>query len=269
MKSDIQLHYGNDVVRATDDDFVSLTDMWKAEGSPENKRPIDWSRGPVGSEFVAFIGENLKVGKSHVECFRVVRGGNDAGTWAHWQIALAYAKYLSPKFHAWCNTVVRERMQGSEARPSLSASRLADLTREVRELRDENAALAVKVELLDPAGTGVIGPTRANVWLMAPLRAAAKTAAKARGDESTASIRRIRADLEQQLRLHVHFPGTLAQSWELLPIGDLARAQGKVAELMARADRDMAYVTKRLNNPPPQLRLISEATTTKRTKSEV
>ena len=31
---------------------------------------------------------------------------------AHWQIGIAYAKYLSPEFHVWCNTVVRDRMEG-------------------------------------------------------------------------------------------------------------------------------------------------------------
>lgn len=250
MKSDIQLHYGDSVVRATADEFVSLTDMWRAEGSPDAKRPNDW-RDRAGAEFIEFIGENLNAAGRGIECFRVVRGGNDAGTWAHWQIALAYAKYLSPKFHAWCNTVVRERMQSNPQPPAIG--RVADLAREVRELRDENAAMAVKIELLDPAGTGVIGPTRANVWLMGPLRAAARTMAKARGDESTTNVRRIRADLEQQLRLHVNFPGTLAQSWELLSIADLARAQGKVAELRARADRELAYITKRLNSNVVQL----------------
>jgi hypothetical protein len=35
--------------------------------------------------------------------------GRYGGTYAHWQIALAYAKYLSPEFHIWCNEVVRDR----------------------------------------------------------------------------------------------------------------------------------------------------------------
>jgi hypothetical protein len=37
--------------------------------------------------------------------------GKGGGTFAHWQIGLAYAKYLSPEFHMWCNEVVRERME--------------------------------------------------------------------------------------------------------------------------------------------------------------
>ncbi len=37
--------------------------------------------------------------------------GRTGSTFAHWQIGLAYAKYLSPEFHMWCNTVVRRHME--------------------------------------------------------------------------------------------------------------------------------------------------------------
>jgi hypothetical protein len=33
--------------------------------------------------------------------------GRFGGTFAHWQIALAYAKYLSPEFHIHCNNIIR------------------------------------------------------------------------------------------------------------------------------------------------------------------
>lgn len=107
-----------------DQEMVSLTDMWKAGGSPPNKRPTEWVRY-AGAEFVEFIGENLKVGNAHVEAIRVVRGGNAAATWAHWQIAMAYAKYLSPAFHAWCNEVVRAHMTRHAAQPNVAAEVLA------------------------------------------------------------------------------------------------------------------------------------------------
>jgi len=91
-------------------EMLSLTDMWKASGSDPAKAPAQWQRLPQAIEFVEHV--SLIVGKSHNEVFQIVRGGNSSGTWAHWQIGLAYAKYLSPKFHMWCNTVVRERMEG-------------------------------------------------------------------------------------------------------------------------------------------------------------
>lgn len=42
--------------------------------------------------------------------------GKGGATFAHWQIGLAYAKYLSPEFHMWCNEVVRERMEAGSTR---------------------------------------------------------------------------------------------------------------------------------------------------------
>jgi hypothetical protein len=91
------------------DDMLSLTDMWRAAGGTDNKRPVDWLRSPSTSEFVEHI--SGVVGKSHDDLIQTLRG-NDAGTWAHWQIGLAYAKYLSPEFHAWCNEIVKAHMEG-------------------------------------------------------------------------------------------------------------------------------------------------------------
>lgn len=76
-------------------DMLCLTDMWKAAGEDVNKQPAKWREHAS----VLLKREN--------EVFQTHRGGKD---WAHWQIAMAYGKYLSPEFHAWCNTVVRQHM---------------------------------------------------------------------------------------------------------------------------------------------------------------
>lgn len=54
---------------------------------------------------VEVVAGTLDVGHTHISTKRGVNGV----TFAHWQIAMAYAKYLSPEFHVWCSTVVRER----------------------------------------------------------------------------------------------------------------------------------------------------------------
>lgn len=94
---------------------LNLTDMWKAAGSPENREPFNWARfeGAPFIEAVA-LSQNLSV----AQVISTKRGKN-GGTEAHWQIGLAYAKYLSPEFHMWCNTVVRERMEGAPLVPSI------------------------------------------------------------------------------------------------------------------------------------------------------
>lgn len=66
-------------------------------------------RSADAQRFVEFLAETHNMGNSHVI---VVKRGKGGGTFGHWQVGLAYAKYLSPEFHMWCNTVVCERMQG-------------------------------------------------------------------------------------------------------------------------------------------------------------
>lgn len=99
---------------------INLTNMWQASGSPPKQSPYDWMQTEQFSQFAEFLAENLKPGfdgfegKSGVKAFGLVwtkRGGNDAATWAHWQLAFAYAKYLSPEFHAWVNQAAREKME--------------------------------------------------------------------------------------------------------------------------------------------------------------
>ncbi len=65
-------------------DLLSLTDMWRAAGSDPGKRPADWTRLPATIEFVSYICDVM--GKSHDDVIQTLRG-NEAGTWARWQIA--------------------------------------------------------------------------------------------------------------------------------------------------------------------------------------
>lgn len=94
-------------------EMVSLTDMWRAAGSEPRNKPAEWYRTDMGRAFIAFVADNLKSGETHLWQTRLGRNG---GTWAHWQIAMAYAKFLSPQFHMWANTVIRERMEGGANR---------------------------------------------------------------------------------------------------------------------------------------------------------
>lgn len=113
MPNDITVQplvYNGEIITQRDQ-MVSLTDMWKASGSDESKRPADWARKD-GSEFIAHVAEFLNMPHGHIQTKRGGSGAGRGATYAHWQIALAYAKYLSPEFHMWCNTVVRERMEG-------------------------------------------------------------------------------------------------------------------------------------------------------------
>lgn len=133
---------------------VNLTDMWRAAGGDPDKRPVDWLRLPGTAQFLEYLAENLKVGKSHLEkpaetggLLLTERGGRDPGTWAHWQVGMAYAKYLSPEFHAWCNEVVRAHMSGGAAPGAGELSSLiSDLVRSMHEDHAQRSAWASRVE---------------------------------------------------------------------------------------------------------------------------
>jgi hypothetical protein len=105
------LMYAGRLIRV-ETEFLNLTDMWKAAGSDPSKRPVKWLDQDSTKTFIEFLADNVKVTGSHFELFRIVRGGREPATWAHWQVGMAYAKYLSPAFHAWANQVVRDYMSG-------------------------------------------------------------------------------------------------------------------------------------------------------------
>lgn len=92
-------------------EMLNLTDMWTAAGSNPAKRPADWAR-KEGADFIRHVSDMLNMPVGHIQTQRGGSGANRGSTFAHWQIGLAYAKYLSPEFHMWCNTVVRDRMEG-------------------------------------------------------------------------------------------------------------------------------------------------------------
>ena len=91
-------------------EMLCLTDMWKACGSPSDRRPDDWKKDSGHREFLDHVAMVLNAPVEGI--WKGVRGRHGGGTNAHWQIGLAYAKWLDHDLHMWCNTVVRERMEG-------------------------------------------------------------------------------------------------------------------------------------------------------------
>ena len=104
--------------------MLNLTDMWRAAGCPEHRRPTSWLILEETARFRAHARAHLtepdepagdNVVQDHIidlepDGFVATLRGRHGGTWAHWQLALSYARYLSPEFHLWCNTVVRRAM---------------------------------------------------------------------------------------------------------------------------------------------------------------
>jgi len=105
MKPKVPLSISGQPLKTNDAGLVSLTDLYqaaKAVGQAEGKQnPANWARRD-GEQFIGFVREQLNVSQRHIYVGTRGKGG---GTFAHWQIALAYAKYLSPELHMQVNEV--------------------------------------------------------------------------------------------------------------------------------------------------------------------
>lgn len=85
--------------------MVNATEMAKSF----DKRPVDWMQN---QSTIAFLNELSKVRKSTLtDLVQVTKGGNNSGTWMHEDVALEFARWLSPAFAIWCNDRIKELLK--------------------------------------------------------------------------------------------------------------------------------------------------------------
>lgn len=136
MDNKTLFYNGNAVTFQTGDSImVNATEMAK----PFDKRPIDWLRLPSTSQFI----ETLEaVRKSHRS--ELVNQVNGIGTWLHEDVAIEFARWLSPAFAIWCNDRIKELMKhGFTATPQTVEQMLSDpdtIIRLATALKEERAA---------------------------------------------------------------------------------------------------------------------------------
>jgi len=116
--SDLAFIYNGHEVKYDDERLIDVTAMWRAVGSPKDKSFYEWKRRE-GVSFIRDLVKSLNTAQSRV--LRTTQG-RTGGSWAHWQIALAYAKYLSNEFHRFVNEAFREWVE-EKADPGLKADR--------------------------------------------------------------------------------------------------------------------------------------------------
>ena len=123
-------------VRA-EDNWINLTDLWKAAGSPKNKDTREWLRQDLTIELVEKLKENrvsnpvYRTGSESAfpngisNTIYEVRRGRGGGTYACRELALEYASYLSVEIRAWLLRVGIERIE-EDASPDLAYTRGRD-----------------------------------------------------------------------------------------------------------------------------------------------
>ena len=143
-------------IRFTNDDkLVNLTDLWKAGGAGEMRRPSRWLEQDQAKDFVSNFRRLNNVAQNDI--IHTTRG-RFGGTFAHWQIALAYAKYLSPEFHILCNNIIR-RFVEEEQNPDMAVDRAISAYR--RQGKDDEWRKGANMSLLEIT-RGRSGDTYAN-----------------------------------------------------------------------------------------------------------
>ncbi len=115
MKKTEVVVYDEMEIRFKDDELMNLTQMWRAVDGKDYQKPVMWLRKTSSVNFIKTLEKQLKgvkkaplkmTSKRYLESYllKTVKG-RYGGTYAHWQIALQYARYLDPEFAIWCNEV--------------------------------------------------------------------------------------------------------------------------------------------------------------------
>ena len=135
--SDITFNSGSTVM-------VNATQMAKLFG----KRPVDWLKTAQSQEFLKAMSEVKKI--TSEDLLKIKKGGDNhaQGTWMHEDVALEFARWLSPEFAIWCNDRIKELLRhGMTATPQTIDAIIADpaagirLLQALQQERDERQRL--------------------------------------------------------------------------------------------------------------------------------
>lgn len=107
MKPAIYNYQGSNITfQRGDSVMVNATEMAKLFG----KRPVDWLKYQQAKDFISALSEVRKV--TSADLVKVRKGGDGIqGTWLHEDVALEFARWLSPAFAIWCNDRIKELLQ--------------------------------------------------------------------------------------------------------------------------------------------------------------
>lgn len=75
---------------------------------PFGKKATDFLKTAQTKEFITQLSEVKKINSSDLV---KVRYGNNGGTWLHEDLALEFARWLSPMFGIWCNDRIKELLR--------------------------------------------------------------------------------------------------------------------------------------------------------------
>lgn len=137
--------YNRTVISRRENGFINLTSMCRANGKELSK----WYRLKGTKAFIdSILTEDQKVLS---DILIVQKGGQPVlqGTWAHPELAIHLAQWISPKFHRWCNAHIFNLMESGSTSlqidPIEEMKLKIELTRlEAKKAKYENESLALR-----------------------------------------------------------------------------------------------------------------------------
>lgn len=127
ITTDVIFKYGNTNVTfhtGGEDVMINATEMAKSFGN--SKKPNDWLKTKQSKEYIkALVATNIL---DPADLLRVINGGNNYGTWMHEDVALEFARWLSPEFGIWCNKKIKELFRQGTVSLMEEQKKIADQT---------------------------------------------------------------------------------------------------------------------------------------------
>lgn len=100
-------YQGQTIQQRESDNYVSLTQMAKAN----SVRYVDWEENKQAKEYLKALDESIYANcGTNVRLIEVKGFGAEKTTWGHPLVAIAFAQWISPEFHVWCNTHIKTLM---------------------------------------------------------------------------------------------------------------------------------------------------------------
>jgi hypothetical protein len=128
---------GSAISFRTADGWVNATQMAKAFG----KRTENFLRTDSAKAFIAALEADLAVSTVTPKSVTVRQGGIEQGTWMHPDLALEFARWLSPEFAIWTNRVIRRVLAGNTLDDAAAQRISAETSRIIGMLEQRVAAL--------------------------------------------------------------------------------------------------------------------------------
>lgn len=143
--------------------FVNATEMAKGFG----KTTKDWLRTKQSEEFISSLSTVRQI--SPTGLVQIIQGGNPElqGTWMHEDVALEFARWLSPAFAIWCNDRIKELLEigFTATQPTIeqlveNPDLIIEVASKLKMLRQQNAEqqkqIAIQNRQLDSLTTEVV-----------------------------------------------------------------------------------------------------------------